>query len=345
MAKKDEKLNYGALTRELRAGGPKRLYLLYGPEAYLREQFLAEVRRACVPEGENDFSCRKLDGAALEMRALSDAVNALPFLTERTFTEVRGFDLNRCRDADAETLEGILSDLPDYATLVFVQDSEYEPDWRLKAARAVKKYGETVCFTAQEQSQLLSWVRRRFAHAGKAVAPDATAHLIFVSGDLMSGLIPEIEKIAAAVPGDTVTAADVDAYAHHLPEARVFEMTDRMAQRDWDGAARLMAELLASGEEPIAVLAVMGQQMRRLYAARLALDQKLGKDYVNRVAGIRYDFITEKLLRAARGFSPARLTAALELCAETDYAMKSSGQDDAELLRTLLVRLAAEAAS
>ncbi len=45
MAKKrgkdEEKLNYSAAVRELKADGPKRLYLLWGPEDYLREQYLA----------------------------------------------------------------------------------------------------------------------------------------------------------------------------------------------------------------------------------------------------------------------------------------------------------------
>lgn len=341
MAKRDEKLNYGELVRELKSEQPRRLYLLCGEEDYLREAFIGELRALCVPGGADDFGYHRIDGASMDMRELSDAVNALPFMSERTFTEVRGFDMNKCRDADAQMLESILSDIPDYATVAFVQSSGSEPDMRLRAAKVIKKYGRVVQFTSQGQGALLPWIRKRFAALGKTADVSAATELIYVSGELMNGLIPEIEKIAAAVPGDTITRLDVDKYAHHLPESRVFDMTDRLAEKDYDGAARLLAELLSTGEEPIMTLAVVGQQMRRLYAARLAIDRRLGADFVNEVCGIKYSFITEKLMKSARGFSLPRLKRAVELCAETDFAMKSSSADDTELLRGLFIRLSA----
>ena len=55
--------------------------------------------------------------------------------------------------------------------------------------------------------------------------------LINVSGELMNGLIPEINKIASYTKGDRVTEADVDAVAHHIPEAVVFDMTEALAKR------------------------------------------------------------------------------------------------------------------
>ncbi|MCD7786303.1 MAG: hypothetical protein LUG87_01295, partial [Oscillospiraceae bacterium] len=75
MAKKTKaKLDYNALVRRLHADGPALLYLLYGPEEYLRERFLDELRAACVPEG-NEFSLRRLNGPALDLPALEEAVN------------------------------------------------------------------------------------------------------------------------------------------------------------------------------------------------------------------------------------------------------------------------------
>ena len=57
--------------------------------------------------------------------------------------------------------------------------------------------------------------------------------------------------------------------------------------------------------------------------------------------GIRYDFIARKLITAAHGFTPEQLRRAVELCAETDYQMKSSSIDDMELLKDMILRMAA----
>ena len=89
--KKTEVLDYGAQVRSLREQGPGRLYLLWGREDYLREQYLLELKKLCLPGGEDDFSYHRFDGAELDFQALADAVDAVPFLTERTLIEVRGF--------------------------------------------------------------------------------------------------------------------------------------------------------------------------------------------------------------------------------------------------------------
>ena len=65
-AKKQEKaFNYNAAVRELREQGPQRLYLLWGREDYLRETYLTQLKQLCLPGGEDDFSYRRFDGAAL----------------------------------------------------------------------------------------------------------------------------------------------------------------------------------------------------------------------------------------------------------------------------------------
>ena len=147
--KKTEVLDYGAQVRSLREQGPGRLYLLWGREDYLREQYLLELKKLCLPGGEDDFSYHRFDGAELDFQALADAVDAVPFLTERTLIEVRGFDTNKCREEEAQALVRVIGDLPDYCTLVFLMSTDFEPDGRLKTTKAFKKYGELIQFTAQ----------------------------------------------------------------------------------------------------------------------------------------------------------------------------------------------------
>ncbi len=338
--KKEEAFNYTAELRILRERGPERLYLLWGPEDYLREQFLSKLKKTCLPEGEDDFSYKRIDGPALDANAFQQAVDALPFMTEHTFVELRDVDINKLADADA-CLKTV-SDIPDYCTVVFVQNAQYEPDGRLRFVKTLRSEGKELKFTQQSQGMLTDWIVRRFAAAGKGIELSAAQRLIFISGDLMSRLIPEIEKIAAYASGDKVTQEDVEAVANHIPEAVVFEMTELIAQNKINSALSVLSELLADkNNEPIMMLAVLGKQMRQLYAARLALEKNLGTKYVMEVCSMKYDYIASKLLTAAKGFTLDQLRRAVELCAETDYRMKSSGADPKELLKEAVVRIAA----
>ena len=338
--KKEEAFNYPAELRTLKERGPERLYLLWGPEDYLREQYLLQLKKICLPEGEDDFSYKRIDGPALDANAFQQAVDAMPFMTEHTLIELRDVDINKLADADA--CMKTISDIPDYCTIVFVQNAEYEPDGRLRFVKTLRSEGKELKFTQQSQGMLTDWIVRRFAAAGKRIDLSAAQRLIFISGDLMSRLIPEIEKIAAYASTDKVTQEDVEAVANHIPEAVVFEMTELMAQKKVNSALSVLSELLADkNNEPIMMLAVLGKQMRQLYAARLALEKNLGTKYVMEVCSMKYDYIAAKLLTAAKGFTPAQLRRAVELCAETDYRMKSSGADPKELLKEAVLRIAA----
>ena len=344
MARRDEKLNYKQISTQLKKDGPERLYLLHGEEDYLLESFVRELTAACLPEGVDDFSFRELDGASLTMQVLADSVNSLPFATERTLTIVRGFDLNHMKEADVKALEGIVSDIPDFATLAFVCRGALEPDGRLKPVKALKKFGRDLNFTEQDAGALTSWIRRRFRALGKDMEPAAAEALIYASGSLMNSLVPEIEKIAAGITHDTVTVADVEALAFRIPETQAFDMTDAISARDFDRAARLLSDLLTMGEEPLKILGAVGYNMRRLYAVRCAMDYRKGDEFIKRCTGVKFDFVLKKLRTGASRYTLAGLRRAVELCAETDYAMKSSSAGDAELLGELLGRFAVECA-
>ena len=344
MAKKnEEKLNYKLELQKLRADGPGTLYLLWGKEDYLREQYVVQLKTLCIPEGESGFNYKRFDGPELSANALREAVDALPFLSDRVFVELRDIDLNRLKEA-AEIIP-ILEDIPDYCTLCFIQNAEYEPDGRLKLVKAIREKGRELKFTQQGQGALIDWIARRFSAHGKRIDFEASQRLIFISGDLMNRLIPEIDKIAAYTQGEKVGVAEVEAVAHHIPEAQVFELTELLSQKKTNAAMNTLAELFAENEyDAIYLLAVLGSQMRRLYAARLAIEQELGAKYLIECCGIKYDFLASKLISSARGFTLEQLKNAVRICAETDEAMKSSGGDGRELLKNAVLAIAVECA-
>lgn len=341
MAKKNEQqLNYSAEIKKLKTDGPQNLYLLWGPEDYLREQYLSALRQICIPEGEDSFSYKRIDGPELDLQEFSAAVDAIPFMTERTLLELRDVDINKLKEP--EQFQGIISDIPEYCTVVFVQNAQYEPDGRMKLVKTIRAKGTELKFTQQSQNMLESWVMRRFAAAGKRIEREAIQRLIFISGDLMNRLIPEIEKIASYAREELVSVEDVEAVASRIPEAVIFEMTDYISRQEYNSAFRVLAELLSDkNNEPIMMLAMLGAQMRKLYGARIAIDNELGSSFVMENCGIKLDFLAGKLISAARGFSAAQLKRAVEICAETDYRMKSSGGDSRELLKEAVLRIAA----
>lgn len=340
MAKK-ETLDYGKLKKELNEQGPARVYLLYGAEEYLREDFVGVLKKLCLPDGDDDFSYKKLNHENFTVRAFEDAVDALPFLTERTFVEIRGVDINKLNESDANRMSNQIADIPEYCTVVFVQDAGYEPDGRKKLIKSIKKVGKDVEFTQQPQTSIIKWIRKRFASHGKMISPQNAEFLANYSGSLMQQLIPEIEKVAAFTKGEEVTAYEIEAVASKSAETAVYELSEKLAAKNYDEAAEVMGELLGRKDsEPIMLLALIGNQMRNIYVAKVAEAERKNRDFIMDTTGVKFDFLVRKLQDYAKRFSLERLERAVNLCAETDFLMKSSSIEDEELLKDLLVKLA-----
>lgn len=332
---------YLAFKKEIADGKIGGIYILYGKEDYLREYHLGEMKKAVLGEGPADFNLKKLDGADLVVNELRDAVEAMPYFAEKTFVEVRDYDIYSLAEQDSELLIEVLNDFPDYCCLVFVYDTiEFKADKRRKLHKTIEEKVKVVEVPVQKSSSLIGWIGRRFAHNGKRISKETAEFLIHYCGDLMSGLISEIEKISAYCREETVTRADIEAVAVPVIETAVFNLTNAISERNFDRAAQVLTELFQMGEPPVYILSVIGSQIRRLYAARLSYENGKNAAFVKALLGLRTDYQARLLMEAARRVTLKWCSDAVCLCAETDFRMKSTRITEKELLVSLLAGLA-----
>ena len=336
---KPDTSGFDKLKKDLSAGTPGQLYLFHGEETYLLDYYLGRLRDAVLSGGLGEFNRHDLAGKDMSPHALEEAVDCLPILTERTFVLVTDYDLFKAGEKDREEYLRILGNLPDYCCVVFLYDLiEYKADARTKLAAAVKKYGTAVNFVRQGQRELTDWVRRHFRAQGKDIEPRLCEELIFLCGDLMQNLQQEVGKISAYAKGERITRGDIEAVATPQLSAVVFRIADAIGEKNYDKAAKVLGELYQMQKSPYEIMSALGKQLRQLYSARLALDQRRDAAWVGRLWGMKYPM--DRLMVSARRFSLPWCRQAVVRCAQTDLAMKSTGQDPKELLTTLLLELA-----
>ena len=115
-------------------------------------------------------------------------------------------------------------------------------------------------------------------------------------------------------------------------------IADAIGEKNYDKAAKILGELYQMQKSPYEILSALSKQLRQLYSARLALDGRRNAAWVAQLWGMRYP--ADRLMVSARRFSLPWCRRAVTRCAQTDLAMKSTGQDPKELLTTLLLELA-----
>ena len=332
------------LKQDLAEGDAASAYIFYGEESYLRAHYLRRLREVLIPAGAEEFNYHALEGKDLTVQQLSEMAEAMPMMAQRTMIAVTDMDLFKLGKEQREQLVEFLSDVPPYCCVVFVYDTvAYKPDRTMKhLCKAIADHVQAVEFRAAESGDLLAWIARRFRALDKEIDRQTAEYLVFLCGGLMTGLVPEIAKIAAYAKGKAVTQADVDAVADPVLSAEVFKLSDAVIGRDFDKAAQILGDLLKMQTEPILILATLGGQLRRLYTARLAIDGGKDRTWLMELWGMKSDYQAKLLLTAARRTTTAWCADAVKMCQVLDKRMKSEkGLDGVGELKLLLVRLGA----
>jgi len=338
-------LKMEAFRRQLKEGNIQPCYLLYGKEHYLLERYAQDLRKAVLGTEDDPFNLRRLDGKGLDMRELQDALDAYPSFAERVLIEVVDYDLFGAGEADIGKLMDLLKDIPDYCCLFFrFSASEFKLDRRKKKlCEALKNHVQIVECPLQGQNELVRWIQKHFASREKEISVEDASYLIFLCGNMMDNLLNEIGKIAVFAKEKLVTRKDIDAVATPIVEAEIFKLTDALSEKKYDQAAELMYKLFQLNTEPIPINALIGGQLRKLYAAYLVKQNHGNAQQLMEMLGASSEYMPRQLLRICTSFRPEWYLEMIRRSAETDYAMKSTNADPEDLLRTLFAAMAAKA--
>ncbi len=345
MAKKQENTDgIQQLRAAIKAKRVDRLYVFHGEETFLLHHYLQQLRKLLLDELTEAFNYHRLNSETFDVQSFADSVENLPMMAENTLVWVDDIDIFKLSEGDREKLAEVLSDIPEYCTVVFSYITvAWHPDKRLKKLwDAVSKHATVVEFGRQSQSDLIAWVSRHFASQKKRISSDLCSYLIDITGGTMTALSGEISKIAAFAIGDEIRKSDIDAVTEPVMDAVVFQMTDLLGQGEYGAALKKLRQLLKMQQEPIAILGAVGGHFRRMATARTLLDNGKNASELMRLCAIG-DYPARKTMSAAGRFSARFYGRAAELVLETDRKMKTSFDDPERLLELLILQLSQEA--
>lgn len=330
-------MDWQTLRKNIKEGNFARLYLFYGEEWYLREHSVTTLKDAILTEGMEEFNFHLFTGE-FAFEDLQEAVDSYPVMQEKKLILVQDFDPFKANEATREKYTKLIDDLPETCVLVFAFGGKWKPDTRVKLYKLFSKVGEVVEFARAKQSELITWVKRRFQSAGRTIDNDLCEYIIFQCGNLMGGLIPEIEKVAAFAKNEVITKTDIDAVISPCLETVVFDLTRMIVSKNYAKAIEMTEALDAMKESPIMVGALIAKQMRQLYAAGLVLERRgTARDLMD-VLKLNSDYIAKGILQSACGASIAWLRNSLILCEELDQKLKFG--EGFNVIREFIARLA-----
>jgi DNA polymerase-3 subunit delta len=296
------------------------LYLLFGPEGYLRDAAARVVADAALKDAPlREFNESSYSLTSADVQHAIAAAEQLPMMGGRRV--VRVSDFGKLREADEEALVRYVTRPVESSTVIFVSG---DLDKRRKLSKTLMDVCTSVEFAELKDAELATWARDRLKHLGAHADERVLRQIIALVGASVRQLVTELEKLAtAALPGGEITMELVDALVGRSRELSNFELSDHLIARDRRRALETLRKILDDGAEPIMLIGLLASNFHRLMLAKELMSRGAPEQEVFRVVNMPFSQRKE-FLATARRADARELARRIKRIAEADLAIKTS---------------------
>ncbi len=324
---------------------PRPVCVAFGNEPFLRRQVLARLRKEVLPTDDADFSFASFDGRKAELRDVLDELATVAMFGGQT-------RLVLVEDAD-DFVTRYRGDLEDYvarpsATGVLVLEVKSWPS-NTRLYKSVASGGLPIDCSAPKAAQLTRWLVNwaKQVHGVKLASPAADL-LVEMVGPELGLLNQEVAKLAlTAAPGGKIAVEAVTRSVGSWRAKTTWVMLDAALAGNARDALVQLDRLILAGEHPIAILAQISSQLRRLAAATQlvlraeSLGRRMAVGAALEQAGVKR-FVLQKAEQQLRRLGRHRGAQLYRWLLQADLDLKGASLVDPRLiLERLIVRLAA----
>jgi DNA polymerase III subunit delta len=294
------------------------LVLISGPEAVIAERALSSIVEE-LRHSAPDLEVIRLAAAGYEPGAL--AIHASPSL----FGGEKAIVVEDLDEAGEDLHDDLLALLaaPQPETTVIVTHKSGQRG--KKILDAMKKTGARVIEAPaiKTDRDKTDFAMHEFRRAGRRATPDAVRALIEAVGKDLRELAAACHQLVA----DTAGLIDEDLVAKYhggKVEATGFRVADAAVAGNAGEALRLLRHAIATGVDPVPIVAVLAQQLRQLV--------KVGAAGRGRSADLARDlglapWQVDKARRSLSGWGPEGLATSIQAVALADFEVKGGSRD------------------
>ena len=309
----------------------KKAYLLYGSEAYLKQQYKHRLLSALVSP-DDTMNVSRFEGKGIDVREVIDLAETMPFFADRRviLMENTGFFKNK-----TEELADYMAELPDYICFLFVED---EVDKRNRMYKAIQKYGRAVEFATQDDKTLMAWVLSILKKENKKITRPDMELFLEKTGTDMGNIEKELEKLLSYTMGrDVITSADIEAVCTTQISNRIFDMIRAVTEKRQRQALDLYYDLLALKGPPMRILFLLARQFNLLLQVKELAAEGCDQATIAKRTGLQ-NFVVRNYLPMARKYEREALKKAVEDCVDTEEAVKTGRLTDVMSVELLIIK-------
>jgi len=322
------------LEKSLRQG-LEPLYLLVGPERYLRRVTTREITEAALGTTLiREFNEASFSLLTDSVRSAVAAAEQLPMMSDRRVVRVR--DFARLRDADEDVLIAYLANPSPTTVMIFTAD---DLDKRKKSTKTLLDACTVVDFSPLKDSEAKAWARTYLKSLKSAADDQVLSEIVNLVGTDIQTLANELDKLASAAANTgRIEMQLVDELIGRTRELSNFELGDHLMSNNRKRALETLHRLLDDGAERVMLIGLIAGNYHRLALGKHLLTRG-GREEVFRNVSMP-PFKRDAYIATLQRSDAKKIARGIQLTAAADLAIKTSQATPRLQLEMLVCELA-----
>ncbi len=317
----------------------QRIYLIYGENDYLINNFIDNFIQKFALKKENEYNIIHLDDTEDDfLLKLSRSITTIPLIARKKIIVVKCDKYFNSAQKGDQKLKSILENINNDVILLVTVSGEI--DKRLGVVNIIKSSGKIINFKLPKYRQLDKWIENRFAEQGKKIDKKSIKILEHIFNNQLQTLAREIEKICIynIDKKDLVydDIKDVVSRERILADDVVFSLVDAISLRNKKKALILLVEMLADGEIPLRILANIVWQIKLLIQVKELKQNDKGIKEIAQILKM-HPYPVEKAFNTCKNFKNNELDNILENLLETNVDIVYGKYSSPELALEMMI--------
>jgi DNA polymerase III subunit delta len=328
-------MNYAQFLQLIKHSEPQPLYILVGPETFLRRLAIHELSSRFVAKEAYQLNYSSFGDSTDDVTAALATAKSRPMCSPMRMIHLSGTGLGN--KAQAELVETYLQ-RPSPKSVVVLEIEELRKDSALSVL--IRKQGALVDCQRLKPQECSAWLTQYAKAQGYTLLPEACALLLSRVGNNLQELVNNLDKVFSyAGEPSRVTRQQVQEVVGESRELPLWELSDAVTRGDASGVLNILDSCFRQGEVPLVLITVIHKVFRQVLLAREMLESGGDAHEVGRALRIP-EFKLSAFLRSVKSMPAEWAGNMYSASAEVDDLMKSSSTPPRILLEALVCRAA-----
>lgn len=309
------------------------IYVLFGEEAYLHQEYLSTLSQRLLAGAPRDFNFDVFQADSDGLVEALSLARTLPMMAPCRVVVLQGIQL--LRKADVQKLEQY-AEAPSESTALICTSTDPEIK---KVPHALQQNAVTIACKRLNSDQLHDWVVRTAARRQVRISEAAVAAFLQDQENDLFLLSRELDKLCTyAGPEGDIEPADVHAVCYASRQQSIFALSDALGSKEVPHVFHVLEQLLQQGEAPLLVFSMIVRHLRLLWSVKTLTQQRHNTGHIAKTLGLPAH-VCRQMVAQSQQMSSTHIQRLYQTAVEADIAFKTSNKPPQAVLERLVLAL------